>query len=191
MKKDVDFLAEAYQRVIEAKKAKPDYLDVDKDGDKKESMKKALKDGKKKTRSKVEEELANAYQSILEASATDKVINKKLARDYYKAVKAMRKCEHGSKDYTKFKSQKEDIMTLVKDHGKTIADLDAFLTKKEKEEAVAPAEGAEGAEVAEEAHEHCEYAAKGCKCNGCKDCEENGNREKQTMNMSDASTDAW
>lgn len=132
--------------------------------------------------------LAEAYQSILEASATDKVINKKLARDYYKAVKAMRKCEHGSKDYTKFKSQKEDIMTLVKDHGKTIADLDAFLTKKEKEEAVAPAEGTE---VAEEAHEHCEYAAKGCKCNGCKDCEENGNREKQTMNMSDASTDAW
>lgn len=34
--------------VEEAKKAKPDYLDFDKDGDKKEPMKKALKDKKKK-----------------------------------------------------------------------------------------------------------------------------------------------
>ena len=80
------------------------------------------------------------------------------------------------------------MITRVKDHGKTIADLDAFLTKKEKEEAVAPAEGTE---MAEESHEPCEYAAKGCKCSDCKDCEENGNREKQTMNMSDASTDTW
>ncbi len=30
------------------KKAKPDFLDMDKDGDKKESMKKALKDKEKK-----------------------------------------------------------------------------------------------------------------------------------------------
>ena len=34
--------------VEEAKKAKPDFLDVDKDGDKKEPMKKALADKKKK-----------------------------------------------------------------------------------------------------------------------------------------------
>jgi len=33
---------EAYQ--TEAKKAKPDFLDMDKDGDKKEPMKKAIKD---------------------------------------------------------------------------------------------------------------------------------------------------
>ena len=212
MNKDADLIAEAYSRILE-KKASNKKPDKDGDGIPDYAEKKSGKDdnasenkkgkltqaenrerfkkmvaGKKKTKTKVEEELANAYQSILEASATDKVINKKLARDYYKAVKAMRKCEHGSKDYTKFKSQKEDIMTLVKDHGKTIADLDAFLTKKEKEEAVAPAEGTE---MAEESHEPCEYAAKGCKCSDCKDCEENGNREKQTMNMSDASTDTW
>jgi hypothetical protein len=34
------------KKVEEAKKAKPDYFDVDKDGNKKESMKKALKDKK-------------------------------------------------------------------------------------------------------------------------------------------------
>ena len=34
--------------VEEAKKAKPDFLDMDKDGDKKEPMKKAIKDKKKK-----------------------------------------------------------------------------------------------------------------------------------------------
>jgi len=32
--------------VVEAKKSKPDFLDLDKDGDKKESMKKAAKDAK-------------------------------------------------------------------------------------------------------------------------------------------------
>ena len=35
-----------YQEIKEAKKAKPDFLDADKDGDKKEPMKKALKDKK-------------------------------------------------------------------------------------------------------------------------------------------------
>lgn len=35
------------QSVTEKKKSKPDFLDVDKDGDKKESMKKALKDKEK------------------------------------------------------------------------------------------------------------------------------------------------
>jgi len=34
-------------RQFEAKKSKPDFLDLDKDGDKKESMKKAAKDAKK------------------------------------------------------------------------------------------------------------------------------------------------
>lgn len=36
------------EQVEEAKKAKPDFLDVDKDGNKKEPMKKAVKDAKKK-----------------------------------------------------------------------------------------------------------------------------------------------
>lgn len=44
----------AQSEVKEAKKAKPDFLDVDKDGDKKEPMKKALKD-KKKTNESTEQ----------------------------------------------------------------------------------------------------------------------------------------
>ena len=75
MNKDADLLAEAYQKVLEeamhckaakegcdcdkcedckhnqkveeAKSAKPDYIDIDKDGDKEESMKKAAADKKK------------------------------------------------------------------------------------------------------------------------------------------------
>lgn len=109
--------------------------------------------------------LTEAYESILEASATDRVINKKLARDYYKAVKAMRKAEHGSKEYDKYKSHKEDIIKLVTDHGKTVADLDALLTKKEKEEVA-------------EAHEHCEAAARGCDCAGCEECKANQHQDE-------------
>ena len=41
-------LNDEYQLFKEAKKSKPDFLDVDKDGDKKEPMKKALKDKEKK-----------------------------------------------------------------------------------------------------------------------------------------------
>ena len=41
-------IKEQLMRALAEKKAKPDFLDVDKDGDKKEPMKKALKDKKKK-----------------------------------------------------------------------------------------------------------------------------------------------
>lgn len=43
--KDLEMLAEAYSSIVnEAKKEKPDYMDADEDGNKKESMKKALED---------------------------------------------------------------------------------------------------------------------------------------------------
>ena len=41
-------VAETYEEVMAEKKAKPDFLDLDKDGDKKEPMKKAAKDKKEK-----------------------------------------------------------------------------------------------------------------------------------------------
>ena len=47
-------------RISEAKKAKPDFLDLDKDGDKKESMKKAASDKKKKA---VKENMNNRIQA--------------------------------------------------------------------------------------------------------------------------------
>lgn len=91
-------------------------------------------DFKSLKKKKVAEDIESAYEQILEASATDKVVNKKLARRYYKVVRSLLKAEHGSKDYQKLKDEKEDIVKIVNDHGKTIADLDALLTKKEKEE---------------------------------------------------------
>jgi hypothetical protein len=40
----MEIIKEEYQRVLSEKKAKPDFLDLDKDGDTEESMKKAAKD---------------------------------------------------------------------------------------------------------------------------------------------------
>ena len=48
------------------KGAKPDYIDIDKDGDKKESMKKAVKDKKKKKIVKESTLLANIIKCIAE-----------------------------------------------------------------------------------------------------------------------------
>lgn len=55
--------------VVEAKKAKPDFLDLDKDGNKKESMKKAAKDAKEKKEDKKDEKgkgLSKAQQKLPE-----------------------------------------------------------------------------------------------------------------------------
>jgi hypothetical protein len=156
MNKDAELLAEAYQKVLkeakhckaaedgcecnkceecednqtvkEAKNAKPDYLDMDKDGDKDEPMKKAVKD-KKKSIHKENEEMASAYETILEF----KHINKKFARRYNKVTAAMLKSQPGSEEYGKLKSEREDLVTILKDHGQTPKDLEAFLQKKEKE----------------------------------------------------------
>jgi hypothetical protein len=158
MNKDAELLAEAYQKVLEeamhckaakdgcdcdkcedckdnqtvdeAKKAtKPDYIDIDKDGDKEESMKKAVQDKKKKSMHKENAEMAQAYETILEF----KHINKKFARRYNKVTAAMLKAQPGSEEYGKLKSEREDLVTILKDHGQTPQDLEAFLQKKEKE----------------------------------------------------------
>jgi hypothetical protein len=156
MNKDANLLAEAYQKVLEeamhckaakegcdcdkcdeceenqtvdeAKHAKPDYVDIDKDGDKKESMKKAAKD-KKKSVHKENAEMANAYETILEF----KQINKKFARRYNKVTAAMLKAQPGSEEYGKLKTEREDLVSILKDHGQTPKDLEAFLAKKESE----------------------------------------------------------
>lgn len=158
MNKDANLLAEAYQKVLErtehckyakegcdcdgceeckanqkveeAKSAKPDYIDLDKDGNKKESMKKAAADAKKK-KSKVEEnaEMASAYETILEY----KLINKKFARRYNKLTSAMLKAEPGSEEYGKIKAEREDLVSILKDHGMSPKDLEEYLVKKERE----------------------------------------------------------
>ena len=157
MNKDADLLAEAYQKVLEeamhckyakkgcdcdnceeckdnqtveeAKHAKPDYIDIDGDGDKEESMKKAAADKKKKSMHKENAEMADAYQTILEF----KQINKKFARRYNKVTAAMLKAQPGSEEYGKLKAEREDLVSILKDHGQTPKDLEAFLAKRESE----------------------------------------------------------
>ena len=156
MNKDADLIAEAYQKVLEgtehckwakegcdcdgceeckenqtvdeAKHAKPDYIDIDKDGDKKESMKKAAHD-KKKSMHKENAEMADAYETILEF----RQINKRFARRYNKVTAAMLKAQPGSEEYGKLKTEREDLVSILKDHGQTPKDLEAFLAKKESE----------------------------------------------------------
>jgi hypothetical protein len=157
MNKDADLIAEAYQKVLEgtehckaaikgcdcdkcdeceanqtveeAKGSKPDYIDIDKDGDKKESMKKAAQDKKKKSIHKENAEMASAYETILEY----KLINKKFARRYNKLTSAMLKAEPGSEEYGKIKSEREDLVSILKDHGMSPRDLEEYLVKKERE----------------------------------------------------------
>jgi hypothetical protein len=157
MNKDADLIAEAYQKVLEeamhckaakegcdcdkceecednqtvdeAKSSKPDYIDIDKDGDKKESMKKAAHDKKKKSFHKENAEMGEAYETILEF----RQINKRFARRYNKVTAAMLKAQPGSEEYGKLKTEREDLVSILKDHGQTPKDLEAFLAKKESE----------------------------------------------------------
>jgi hypothetical protein len=85
--------------------------------------------GKKKSMHKENAEMAQAYETILEF----KHINKKFARRYNKVTAAMLKAQPGSEEYGKLKSEREDLVTILKDHGQTPKDLEAFLIKKEKE----------------------------------------------------------
>jgi hypothetical protein len=73
--------------------------------------------------------MASAYETILEF----KHINKKFARRYNKVTAAMLKSQPGSEEYGKLKAEREDLVTILKDHGQTPKDLEAFLVKKEKE----------------------------------------------------------
>jgi hypothetical protein len=85
--------------------------------------------GKKKSMHKENAEMASAYETILEF----KQINKKFARRYNKVTAAMLKAQPGSEEYGALKTEREDLVTILKDHGQTPQDLEAFLVKKEKE----------------------------------------------------------
>lgn len=168
MNKDAEFLAEAYQKVLEGNmhcKSAKEGCDCDKceeckenqtvdeskkkdhtgDGKKdfddvkvarmvasgmsKEEAVAKVTGKKKKSMHKENAEMADAYQTILEF----KHINKKFARRYNKVTAAMLKAQPGSEEYGKLKSEREDLVTILKDHGQTPQDLEAFLVKKEAE----------------------------------------------------------
>lgn len=85
--------------------------------------------GKKKSMHKENAEMANAYETILEY----KLINKKFARRYNKLTSAMLKAQPGSEEYGKIKSEREDLVSILKDHGMSPKDLEEYLVKKERE----------------------------------------------------------
>jgi hypothetical protein len=131
---DQFLLEEAYRLISEGKKkdltgdGKVDSQDYLKAKDTAIKKAKAEKEGKSKK--KVDENsLEEAYQQILES----KYINKKFARRYNKITAALLKAEPGSEQYQKLKSEREDLVNILKDHGKTPADLEELLIKKEKE----------------------------------------------------------
>lgn len=95
------------------------------------SREEAVAKVKGKKKSKVEEntEIAQAYETILEY----KLINKKFARRYNKLTSAMLKSQPGSEEYGKYKTEREDLVSILKDHGMTPKDLEEYLVKKEKE----------------------------------------------------------
>jgi len=138
---------EENQTVTEGKKGKkPEFLYKDKDESKDENEKDSKnKKGKltqaenrerfkkmvagKKSVHKENAEMAGAYETILEF----RQINKRFARRYNKVTAAMLKAQPGSEEYGALKTEREDLVTILKDHGQTPKDLEAFLVKKEKE----------------------------------------------------------
>jgi hypothetical protein len=134
MNKDTLLLQEAYTNILEKKDSKKTSKkpDKDKDGipdwaDKEDNSVKAKK---KTSRFSKKDELEEAYQEILES----KHINKKFARRYNRVTADLLKADPGSKNYMKLKNERDDLISILKDHGKTPADLDELLTKKEIEE---------------------------------------------------------
>lgn len=140
---------EENQTVSEAKKSKkpdadgdgvPDWADKkpgkDDNADKKGKLTQAenrerfkkMVAGKKKSMHKENAEMADAYETILEF----KHINKKFARRYNKVTAAMLKAQPGSEEYGALKSEREDLVAILRDHDQTPKDLEAFLVKKEK-----------------------------------------------------------
>lgn len=137
MNKDTAFLQEAYAFILEKKSnKKSDKKDKSKwvppwIKSKKKEEEDTKETEKKPTRkSMINDELEVIYQEILES----KHINKKFARRYNRVTADLLKADTGSKVYMKLKNERDDLISILKDHGKTPADLDELLTKKEIEE---------------------------------------------------------
>ena len=143
MNKDAELIAEAYLKVLE-EKSKSKKNDHNKDGKKdfndvkiarmvasgmsKDEAIAKVGGKKKKSMQKENEEMSQAYETILEF----KQINKKFARRYNKVTAAMLKAQPGSEEYGALKTEREDLVTILRDHDQTPKDLEAFLVKKEK-----------------------------------------------------------
>jgi hypothetical protein len=74
-------LMKLYQEIKEGKKSKPDFLDVDKDGDKKEPMKKAVAD-KEKTDEALDMNLLKSAQGAMKNNKKDKESDDNVRKPY-------------------------------------------------------------------------------------------------------------
>ena len=103
--KKFSYCEEKYsKKVNEAKKGKPDYMDVDKDGNKKESMKKALKDKAKhpvKEQLSSFKELFNKVISEKSSPFSPEPINPHLDSDRKKLEKMRKEKEEAKKEKAK------------------------------------------------------------------------------------------
>lgn len=119
---------------VDKKHGKDDHADEDKKGkltqaENRERFKKMVAGkNKKKSVHKENAEMGQAYETILEF----KQINKKFARRYNKVTAAMLKAQPGSEEYGALKTEREDLVAILRDHDQTPKDLEAFLVKKEK-----------------------------------------------------------
>jgi len=104
-----------FDEVQEAKKSKPDFLDVDKDGDKKEPMKKAVKDKEEKKDESYKSSLASILESKLskKKEVTEKA-KSKAQQKFMGMVHAMQKGE-------KVKGASPELKAVAKDMKKSDA----------------------------------------------------------------------
>ena len=91
-----------FEQVQTEAKAKPDFLDMDKDGDKKEPMKKAVKDKEAKKDKKesidYKEQLAEQLSQVLSKKKTERSLTKGEEKKKEKYVKGMKKAKGDFKD---------------------------------------------------------------------------------------------
>ena len=91
-----------FEQVQTEAKAKPDFLDMDKDGDKKEPMKKAVKDKEAKKDKKesidYKEQLAEQLGQVLSKKKTERSLTKGEEKKKEKYVKGMKKAKGDFKD---------------------------------------------------------------------------------------------
>ena len=95
------YIAKA-EKMKESKKAKPDYIDIDGDGDKKEPMKKAVKDKEAKKDKKesidYKEQLAEQVGQVLSKKKPERSLTKGEEKKKEKYVKGMKKAKGDFKD---------------------------------------------------------------------------------------------
>ena len=119
----VEDISEAWQAYkIDEKKAKPDYIDIDGDGDKEESMKKAAKDKKAKADDSVEE--AKVEEEPNEGNAFTGAMAGKKKGEQFKV---------GDKTYTKEQQRLAQLAGMQVDEGMEKDEVMAIMMKHPEE----------------------------------------------------------